>query len=71
MQAAHLAHVGSGELVFLAGRDGAVSVTNRTVVDRTVRVRLTRPGAPDAISERHLPPGASWIQRWPPDGGRS
>ena len=70
MQAAHLAHVGGGELVFLAGRDGTVSVTNRTAGDRTVRVRLARPGVPDAISEQRLPPGASWIQRWPPSGGR-
>ena len=70
MQAAHLLRLACNELVFLAGPDGAISVTNRGAVGRTIRVRLTRPGAGDAIAAHPLAPGASWTQRWPADGRR-
>jgi hypothetical protein len=65
MDGAHLLRMTGEELVFLAepGRS-AVSIVNRSAVERTIRVRFTRPRTTDLVAQRHLAPRASWRAVW-------
>jgi len=65
MDRARLLRATDAEIAFRVEPGGAVTVVNATARDRTVALRLARPGGADVIAARRLAPGAAWRQEAP------